>query len=64
MNKIKQMREAQGISQRELAAKLGITQGAVARWELGLADPTVERLVAISGILECSVDALLGLTSA
>lgn len=62
VNKIKQMREASGLSQRELAGKLGVTQGAVARWELGLADPTVLNLIALAQILDCSTDALLGRT--
>lgn len=64
MNKIKQMREAAGLTQRELSSKLGVAQASVANWERGVTAPTVANLLAMSQILDCSTDALLGRTPA
>ena len=48
-----------GITQNELAIKLGVTQGAVSQWEKGLSNPNIEYLPKLAQILECSVDDLL-----
>lgn len=58
--RIKLARERQGLSQNALAAKLGISAGAVGQWETGLARPAVGKLDALSKILAVSLDWLLG----
>lgn len=64
MNKIKQYRKKAELSQREFAARLGVSQASVANWERGVTAPTVANLLAMSQILDCSTDALLGRTPA
>lgn len=44
---ISQRRKARGLSQRELASKLGITQARMSEIESGRAGLSVERLIAI-----------------
>ena len=56
---IKRIREQHGISQREFAEALGVTQGAVSHWELGRRKPDINDLVAIARFLNCTIDDLL-----
>lgn len=48
MNPLKKWREAKGWTQQELADHLGITREAVSKWELGLAIPKAQALLAIA----------------
>lgn len=56
--KIKALRQAKGISQRELAGLVGVTNPAVHAWETGENYPTVSSLFALARALECSVSDL------
>lgn len=47
--KLREIREAQGLSQRAVAQSLGVTPGAVAKWELGYTQPTLGE-PAVAGI--------------
>lgn len=58
--RLAQAREQAGISQKDLAAKLGITQPAVAFWERSAANIRSDVLTKIAQALETSVDNLLG----
>lgn len=42
--KIKELREKHKLYQREFADRLGVTQGAVGKWEQDLSDPTDDKL--------------------
>ncbi len=55
---IREWREAAGISQHELARRLGISPPAVANWETLKANPTADKLPALKRALGCSVDDL------
>lgn len=55
-------RKQAGLSQEELAQRLGLTRQAVSRWESGAALPTVDNLVELARVLDASVDDLLQLT--
>ena len=57
---IKEMRDRMGMSQRDLAARLGLSPGAVALWELGRTNPTMENLLALADVLDCTLDELFG----
>ena len=61
--KPREIREKQGLSQRAVAQSLGVTPGAVAKWELGYTQPTLGNLLSLASLLGCSMDALLGLAS-
>ncbi len=57
---IRIMRESRGLSQSELAEKIGLQKQNVSAYERGVKVPTVEKLVAIADTLRCSTDKLLG----
>lgn len=58
MNAIIKLRERKGLSQKELADILNITQGAVSQWELGLSRPTSKILPELAKALDCTIDEL------
>jgi transcriptional regulator with XRE-family HTH domain len=57
--RIKLARQKNGLTQKALAKKLGVTSGAVGQWEIGGA-PATERLVMVADCLGVSLDWLLG----
>lgn len=59
---IKAAREAKGLSQQELAAKLNVVRQTVSKWERGLSVPDADLLINLSEALETPVSALLGET--
>lgn len=58
--RLKGYREAAGLTQRELAAKINVTHSNINYWENSNKLPKSEFLVAIAKILNISVDELLG----
>ena len=58
--RLKDLRRQAGLTQVEVAGKLGISQPAYALWERGVKKPTQENLVKIAQILNVSVDYLVG----
>jgi transcriptional regulator with XRE-family HTH domain len=57
---IQQARRRAALTQAELAARVGTTQSAVARWERGASRPTAERLQTL--VEACGLELQLGLT--
>lgn len=57
---LKRLRKQRGLTQAELAARLGITQQAVGRWETGATLPDATTLVVLAEIFNVSVDSILG----
>ncbi len=57
--RIAQKREQKGYSQAELAAKIGVTDGAVGQYETGRTVPRIPRLQRIAAELETTMDWLL-----
>lgn len=57
--KIRALREAKGLSQRELADALGLDQTTVSAWERGVAEPTVFNLRRLADVLGVSPGELL-----
>jgi transcriptional regulator with XRE-family HTH domain len=55
---IRQIREAAGISQKELARRLGVSQSLVARWESPHGRPQVETLQRIADALELNLQVI------
>lgn len=60
--RLKNLRKEAGLTQVDVAEKLGISQPAYASWERGIKKPTQDNLVKLSKILYVSVDYLLGNT--
>lgn len=57
--KIASLRKEKGMTQEELAEKMGVSSQAVSKWENGNAMPEVALLVLLSQILDCSTDSIL-----
>lgn len=57
---IRSLRMERGLTQRELAARLGVSDKAVSKWERGLGCPDVSLLTAISQELGVGLDSMLG----
>ena len=53
------VRERAGMTQAQLAARLGVTQGAVSQWEKNVTSPRTAVLLQIADVLGCTVDELL-----
>ncbi|MDE6105408.1 MAG: helix-turn-helix domain-containing protein [Clostridia bacterium] len=57
--KIVKCRKEAGLTQTELAEKLGVTRQAVSRWESDFSFPETDKLLSMSKLFGCSVDWLL-----
>lgn len=62
-DKVKFLREEMGITQSDLAKKLGITRSSVNAWEMGISIPSTQYLVELSYIFKVSTDYLLGIST-
>lgn len=60
---LKFMREKEGIPQKEIAKKLGISRSTYSLWELEIAIIPLPRLIELCKIYRCSIDYILGLNS-
>ena len=58
-NKLVQLRKKSGLSQDELASKLGISRQAVSKWERAEASPDTDNLICLAKIYGVSLDELL-----
>ena len=58
--KIKELRISSGMSQVQLAKKIGITKSAVNAWESGTNSPSLSYVVKLSQVFGVSTDYLLG----
>ena len=63
-NRILELRTRAGLSQAELAARLGLTNKAVSKWEVGRAKPSTQTIRKLAAIFEVSVEELLTLKGA
>lgn len=54
--KILNLRQANKITQKELAEQLGLTNRAVSKWENGISTPTIENIVKLSKIFHVPVE--------
>lgn len=57
---IRKFRKERGLTQEQLAEALGVTVGAVSKWELGASVPDISLIVELADFFEVSVDVLLG----
>lgn len=57
--RIRELRQARGLSQVELAKKLGVTKQSVSNWENDNIQPSVEMLVKLARCLCVTTDSLL-----
>lgn len=57
---IRAMRKERKLSQEQLAEAMGVTVGAVSKWELGASVPDIGTIMELADFFETSVDVLLG----
>ena len=60
--RIKELRIQSNLSQMALAEATGISQSAIAKWELGKTEPTASEIVTLAEFFGETSDYLLGLT--
>lgn len=61
--RISELRNQFGITQSELAKRLGVTRSSVNAWELGFATPQLKHIVEMSKIFGTTVDGILNVSS-
>ena len=59
--RLKELRTERNMSQMDLALATGISQSAIAKWELGKTEPTATALILLAKFFDESVDFLLGI---
>lgn len=57
--RIQSRRKSMGISQEELAQRMGVSRQSVTKWETGASAPELERVVQLSDVLGVGLDYLL-----
>lgn len=58
-HRIQQLRKSRGISQEELADRIGVSRQAVSKWESGQSVPDLEKIILLSDYFETTTDYLL-----
>lgn len=56
---LQDFRKARGMSQEELAEKMGVSRQAIGKWESGSGYPEAEKLIELCEVLDCNMDALV-----
>lgn len=57
--KLKSIRKQAGLSQEQLAEKLGVSRQAVTKWETYGGIPDIENIMAVSALFDISIDELM-----
>ncbi len=58
--KLYELRKKEGLSQEELAEKVGVSRQTISKWEMGQSSPEMEKLVNLSKLFNLSIDELVG----
>lgn len=61
-NRLKKMRKNVSLTQKEIAIKLNIQRVTYSHYETGRSQPSIDTLVLLSCILNCSIDYLVGIS--
>ncbi len=61
-NRLTSLRKAKGLSQEELADKLGISRQAISKWERAEASPDTDNLITLSKLYGVTLDELIGVS--
>ena len=62
-DKIRTLREQSGMTQAELARRLGVTRSGVNAWEMGITVPSTQYIVELALLFRVSTDFLLDMKS-
>ena len=58
--RLRQLRKAQGVTQSELADKIGVNTKTIGSWERGSTVPNAEQLLKCSHVFNCSPNDIMG----
>lgn len=58
---IRPLREQHGMTQEDLAKRLGVKYPAVSKWERGMAYPSMNTVIKMAELFQVSMDVVLGL---
>lgn len=61
-NRLFALRQRSHMTQSELAEKIDVRSAAISKYEKGIHNPTIETLIKIANLFDCTTDYLLGLT--
>lgn len=61
--RIKYLREKKGLTQKDVATKLGLEPAAISKYELDMREPNIEAIKKLATLFNVSIDYLLGRTS-
>ena len=56
---LQQLRMDSGMTQEQLAEKMSVSRQTVSKWESGASYPEMEKLIALCGLFDCTLDALV-----
>ena len=59
--RIKELRISKNLSQMQLSIKTGLSQSAIAKWELGKTVPTASAIITLAKFFNETTDYILGL---
>lgn len=59
--RIRGLREQRGMTQAELARRLGVTRSGVNAWEMGISVPSTQYIIELALLFDVSSDYLLGI---
>jgi transcriptional regulator with XRE-family HTH domain len=62
-DRLKDLREEQKLSQRQLAEAVGTSQANISRWEAGTQDPSTEWIVRLAEYFRVTTDYILGVVN-
>ncbi len=57
--KLETLRKSKDLTQSDLAAKIGVYQKDISRWENGARTPDIESLKKLAAALDCKIDDLV-----
>ncbi|MDO5018327.1 MAG: helix-turn-helix transcriptional regulator [Lagierella massiliensis] len=58
-DRIRELRKNKGVSQEELAEKLGVSRQAISKWESRQSTPDIDKIILLSDYFEVSTDYLI-----
>lgn len=58
-NNLKMYRKRSGLTQEQLAEKIGVSRQSVAKWERGDSLPDIENVIALADLYEVTIDSLV-----
>lgn len=64
MNRIREFRERKGLSQEELAKRVSLSQGTIAKYESGIIDLTVTKAALFAEQLDTTTNEIMGMSRA